>query len=236
VRLFIGIPWQDSGSDHRTESFDAVMRHLALIFPGVDIATHASGHTPFNLAACRNGLASEAFHGGYDVMLLCDADLVLDPHAAHAAVLAALEDSQLGKPRMHLPFDILRALTPGGRRMVLDGADPDEAPAIDEFDWSVGGAIVCRPEVWWSVGGQDERFRGWGGEDTAFSCVASTLLGGLVRHIGAANHLWHPITVDQTSPEYIANFALLGRYGEAKGDSDAIWALINEHTKERTRP
>jgi hypothetical protein len=230
VRLFIGLPWQDSGDPHRRESFEFVSAHLARIFPGVDIATHASGHTPFNLAACRNGLASEAMFGGYDVMLLCDADLILDPDGAHAAVNAAMSETRSG---LHLPFHSYRALTPKGRRMVLDGAAPDTAPAIAEFDWSVGGAMVCRPDTWWLLGGQDERFQGWGGEDTAFYCASLTLLSNYTRHQGTAYHLWHPSNQDPEDPHYIANFKLLDRYGEAKDDRAAMQGLINEHTQER---
>jgi len=84
-----------------------------------------------------------------------------------------------------------------------------------------GGSIVLRRDVFTAFGGWDERFRGWGGEDDAFthrierSRIACTELDS-----APALHLWHPRPSEATfgQPHYAANRRLVEEYA---GYSDA---------------
>ena len=82
----------------------------------------------------------------------------------------------------------------------------------------MGGAYVCQPRAWDSLGGQDERFTGWGNEDTAFSLVADRLQRCHLRVHGTIYHLWHPYSEsrDPEHPEHRANEALFASYVEAE--------------------
>ncbi|QCK82219.1 hypothetical protein E5Z46_08125 [Geobacillus kaustophilus NBRC 102445] len=44
-----------------------------------------------------------------------------------------------------------------------------------------------------AVGGFDERFSAWGGEDDAFSSAVNTLCGHYKRLEHTIYHLWHPV-------------------------------------------
>jgi len=92
---------------------------------------------------------------------------------------------------------------------------------------STGGVLVIRPDAWALAGGMDERFTGWGCEDSAFLAAADTLLGPSVRHPAQIVHLWHP-TADTPGPGRDANYELLRRYRAAEGDVPAMRALIAE--------
>jgi glycosyltransferase involved in cell wall biosynthesis len=62
-----------------------------------------------------------------------------------------------------------------------------------EYPPLCGGAYVIRREVYERLGGQDERFFGWGGEDDAMSIKVARLCGRVARvHDSAAFHLHHP--------------------------------------------
>jgi hypothetical protein len=55
---------------------------------------------------------------------------------------------------------------------------------------SQGGSTLVRKEVYWKIGGHDESFRGWGGEDLEFLERLKTqklFRGGMFP----ALHLWH---------------------------------------------
>lgn len=55
------------------------------------------------------------------------------------------------------------------------------------------GIVALRAEVWDDVGGMDERFEGWGAEDTAFKAVLFALYpDGRGDGVGEAWALWHP--------------------------------------------
>lgn len=74
----------------------------------------------------------------------------------------------------------------------------------------------------------DERFDGWGFEDTAFASAVRTFLGPIQYHKGTVNHLWHPSAVRTKSEQYLRNKDLCGRYIAAEGVSEKIRAIQRE--------
>jgi hypothetical protein len=204
MKILVAIPWRDNGDRHRQESLDFVVEHLYRA-TGCPIDLVDGDQEGFSLAAARNA----AMRREADVVVVCDADTVVEQEPLAAAiVMAAASD------RVILPFTLYRALGPEGRLAVLSGITPRAVPEIGRLDWSVGGVQVARPDVWWALGGQDERFTGWGCEDTAFNLAADRLGRSHVRVPGEIHHLWHPVTWRTTDPSYAANAALLQRYAQ----------------------
>jgi hypothetical protein len=78
-----------------------------------------------------------------------------------------------------------------------------------------GGLFVIHRDAYLQLGGFDERFVGWGGEDDAMT-VKLRRAGIALSEIGdePALHLWHPRSRDSTlgQPSYDANRALLADY------------------------
>lgn len=93
-----------------------------------------------------------------------------------------------------------------------------------------GGLIIVTRHAFDTVGGLDERFRGWGGEDTMLQCVLVSKFG--VRKKGNQNliHLWHPRPIIDGKPvlkgKIGRNVALLERYQDARN-----LTLLGNHTK-----
>lgn len=77
------------------------------------------------------------------------------------------------------------------------------------------GMFMIRREAFFSLGGWDERFVGWGGEDDALSYkVQHARLSCFEADKVPALHLWHPRPADGPAhhPQYAGNLQLLRRY------------------------
>jgi hypothetical protein len=126
-----------------------------------------------------------------------------------------------------LPYTEARLLTQDGSEHVHLGTDPDKARIWHSNPNSVGGCVVVSYETWRAVGGWDERFIGWGFEDTAFWAAVDTLFG-TVRHEGTLFDLWHLDKRGIGSPQWQTGMALCDRYTDVRGDPAAMRAQIGE--------
>jgi len=125
-----------------------------------------------------------------------DADLVIN-----AATLTACYDWCSSEFEAVKPYDQLVDLTPEESRSVLDGDWNFKASrnglqqnreGIGEYVCFCGGIFLMRRGVYEELGGLDERFLGWGGEDDAMTAKLSRL----AKHCAVARnriayHLWH---------------------------------------------
>jgi hypothetical protein len=71
----------------------------------------------------------------------------------------------------------------------------------------------------------DERFTGWGCEDTALEAATSTLCGPTQRVRQDAIHMWHSWQGKTAHPD---NNPLWERYGQARGDTEAMRSILTE--------
>ena len=188
-------------------------------------------HGPFSAAAARNEAARLA--GAWDVAVIADADVFIEPELITAAVERAAET---GHPVW--PFEAWQGLTRAASERVLVGAAPPDLASVEEVvpdSWA--GAFAVPRAAWEALGGYDERFRGWGWEDVAFAHAAHALVGG-ERLAGSAWHLWHPRSPERNpkDPGYRANRALGERYLAAlrSGSREPIETLLAEARAVRT--
>ena len=218
--VYVAIPWRDGGDLSRKRNVRYIARHLKRGLRAEINYVDGTGEI-FSLPAARNQACENAAKGGYKAFVVCDADTVLDIPTILESIKTTIETN-----RIVLPFTLFRALNIVRSRMVLNGADVHKQPDIASFDWSVGGAYVSTPEAWAAMRGQDERFTGWGCEDTAFAFAAEQLGMPCLRVEGQLNHLWHPSSLlkDEEHPAYIFNAALLQRYYHEPVDK-----MIEEH-------
>ncbi|MEU0937602.1 galactosyltransferase-related protein [Embleya sp. NPDC005971] len=228
VNTVVVLPWRAVGPA-RVRNHGHVRAYLRDHLPHATHLDADSGHEPFSRAGSRNlGIRVAADHGA-DIVVLCDADTLPDPDALHAAIEGAADG------RLHLPYTWYRGLSEDGTAAYLSGAPLADCATELTMTGSTGGVLVARPDAWALAGGMDERFTGWGCEDTAFLAAADTLLGHSVRHPAQIVHLWHP-KADGPSAGRDANYALLGRYRAAEGDPPAMRALIDERREAQRCP
>ncbi len=161
-----------------------------------------------------------------DVLLLVDADMVVPAEALFAAIEAVGQGAA-----MVVPFRRLVGLNGPASELVVTGRSPFGPWGPDQIalEWdrrSTGGMNLIRREVFDQVGGFDERFAGWGGEDAAFASAVGTLAGPVEWIAATGVHLWHPHSPDRGSYRTVANMALARRYEKAWDDPAAMTELI----------
>jgi hypothetical protein len=221
VRVAAVIPWR-GGQPDRERHHQTVRAHLRDLLPDAWHIDADSGHQPFSRAGSRNHGVRLAQDVGAEVVVLCDADTLPE----REPLLAAIDGAHDGL--LHLPYRLFKGFSPKGTAAFLSGTPAHQCGVELQTEWSTGGVMVIRPDAWWRMGGSDERFRGWGFEDTATRVAADALLGPTVRHDGTIYHLWHPTARNPASPLFKANEALMRRYAEAEGNPDAVRAIVAE--------
>lgn len=152
-----------------------------------------------------------------NVLAFSDADILIGTTLDQALVLCE-RDFALAKPYVRLA-DLSKAETGALRRRELESVTVDPRrpgrESIGEAIVLCGGLFAIRRDAFAHIGGFDERFIGWGGEDDAMTIkVERTRLSCVELDNEVALHLWHPrprsVTVRQ--PHYAQNRALLDDY------------------------
>lgn len=222
MQVTVVIPWR-GGQVDRERHHRIVSDHLRAILPDAPLLSVDSGDDPFSRAASRNAGVRLAQDTGAEIVVIADADTIVEPGPLQEAITAAHSDGLL-----HLPYTHYRGLSEQGTRDYIAGSMPDECDVELAHEWATGGVLVITPAAWWQAGGMDERFVGFGHEDVAFRIAADTLLGPTVRHPGTITHLWHPKAMGLGTPQHAANGQLCERYNAANANPDAMRALLAE--------
>lgn len=216
MKLAIVIPWREQAS--RRYAKHLVLSWYEENFPGAALYLPDTDHDPFNLAACRNAGVRRA--SGHDVVVVNDADTIPEKAALQSAIEAAYWTRVV-----HLPYTEYRSLRLDGTSEYLRGTELIDCDHI-VVPGACSGVFVTTPETWWTHGGQDEKFRGWGFEDAAWYMAHKTLLGSEpARHSGRVYALHHESAVKE-GPQYEANAARCYRYQQAEGDIDKMHDLV----------
>lgn len=142
----------------------------------------ASG--PFSCAAARNSAAACA--GNWAVAVLADADSIVAPAQLEQA-LAIARDTD----RLVVCHDRWVNVDPDEHDAFLASGVLRWRPDREIYKLTVGAILVVPRAVWDTVGGYDERFRGYGYADTAFHRACEILTGEPIRLHGSVFHLSH---------------------------------------------
>jgi GT2 family glycosyltransferase len=182
-------------------AFPAEAKRLFVFNPG-----------PFNKSWGFNVGARQSDRG---LLLFADADLLLAPKALVQAV-------RLCRSRVAAanPFDRLTDLDETESAQICAGSSAPDWTRSDgrntrrdnEVLNFCGGAFMIRRDVFLALGGFDERFLGWGGEDDAMAFKLKRSGQALGQVEGStAQHLWHAQDDSTTfaQPHYSNNLAIL---------------------------
>lgn len=194
-KVSILIPFRSDG-DHRQRLWD----HCRTIWQNTDyelVEGHDSGVGPFSAAEAFNDAAARATG---DYLILFGADHIPDVHRVEWAV----EHLANGAPWVPL-YAETAGLTRNDTHAILHGYDPQKVPVSQVAPFCTA-IIGIRSDHWIKF---DERFQGWGGEDTAWRMTLESIYGPAPEPAGRLLCLWHEAAPrDQQQ----ANFALIGEY------------------------
>lgn len=209
VPLAVCIPWWDTGCPWRQASAEWTEKYWR------DLGVPVVYGTGESRSAARNDAARTAIGQGAEVLVFTDADTIVPAHQLWAAAHLARESDRLVPAYVtHVRMD--RASTTRRLRQDPGRSLPRRGR---EVQGSASGCIAISAGSYIAVGGHDERFIAWGGEDRAFQYACDTLLGPGERIHGRSFHLWHPPSESarKGDPGRAENVALALRYKEAAG-------------------
>ena len=209
---------------------------------------------PFSKAAAVNN-AFRKSRG--DIIVILDADALLPAEIIEFCAARLRRDRHAGVRTWYVPYaHLFRLRRPTTERLLESDpchplwiSSPPPAWDIDSKDGSgpinIYGAMcqIMPREAFETIGGMDEEFVGWGGEDVSTFYALCTLWGPVQYTDNDILHLWHPSVISsqvgaswqvkmwngQTQPG--VNNELGGRYARANGDPVAMRALIDEGRK-----
>lgn len=162
-----------------------------------------------------------------DVLVVHDADVILDL----AALRAAVDVVESGTVPWAIPHrDVYRLSERATDRFYVTGELPEQ-PELVRWPYigvEGGGAVVLRRETYDRVP-IDPRFLGWGDEDVCWGWALRTIYGEPWRSTARLVHLWHPHAAPgaQRSPRWESD-TLRRRYRAAQVDVDRMRALVSE--------
>lgn len=202
--IFVLIPFRtDNG--HRARLWEWVRARWADIDVPVIVGTD-DGVGPFNVAQALNRAAAEALEMGALGFVVLGADAIPDADA-----IADAEELLNRWPWAPL-FSETAELSAVATEHVLAGGleHAIERDITDLFGYCTA-ALAVRADVWADIGGYDERFAGWGCEDTAHRFALQTLhpIPPEAGRTGRVYVLWHP---KAPRDRFDANRALLDEY------------------------
>lgn len=214
--LAICIPWR---TDHewRETVFDFI--HARWQETGYEICVGTDRpedlDKPLNVSRLLNNARAQT---NADVLVVASADHLPNPAAVARAAAAA---SGHGWAPV---FTATAGISKRATLALLSGR------VLDPVRYITGEAPFCtallavRADVWDEIDGWDERFYGWGCEDTAFRLVLDTLYPHPPELPPERTFaLWHAAA---SRDRFDANVALLGEYIGCGDDKDAIRDLI----------
>lgn len=197
-------------------------------FPDWELFEGSGPDGPFCRSHAINEAAAKA--GDWDVAVIIDADVLLDPQAVRSAVdLAVATDS------MTLAYH---------RRVLLDGPGTDKIVSGFRGNWESLGrqcpdrydacssAVIVTRKLWDAVGGFDERFVGWGWEDVAFRVACETASGREMTKIASTCwHLFHITSSGNNRSEstFQKNKSLGDRYSAARFNREVMTEILSGH-------
>lgn len=233
MKAVIIVPWRP-GVAEREDSWRFTRRWWERFGYPIFEVEHA-GPEPFNRAWCLNEGARRAWP--WDVALMIDADVLEDrDEQVTQAVITAWETGSFT-----VGHTAGRDLDEKGTKWVLDRQAFDWHKRVSEVREVCDSRVnAIRVDLFERLGGFDERFRGWGHEDVAFTAAAQLAGGPIQRVAGSSWHLYHAPMLPQSKPtaEWQAGRTLAQRYLAAVDQGwDAVQEILDERADgERFRP
>jgi hypothetical protein len=184
MKIGLVIPWRPTPT--RLKPLEAVLEWYKENLPDVEIFYSDRPGEFWNASASRNDGVKKAQEAHCDVVILNDADTLPEIKPLLEAIEQCQTDGMIHNPyRLCKYFDMDMSL------LIYSGIDKNILRHT-YYTEANGGVWVCTPETWWSVGGMDEKFKQWGGEDTAFELAHNVIKGTkLIKHDGTIYCLGH---------------------------------------------
>lgn len=189
MKMGIIIPWRRT--DSRASAFTKTIARLSDQFPDSTIYCADKPGERFSSSGARNRGCLEAIQDDCDILLVVDADMLLEKEAVEKAIEKA---ERFGS--VCLPYNSLSRMNLELSTSLINNEVSFEEIKTDsrgEITLSqIGGAYVMTSSTFLRLNGWDERFVGWGFEDDAFAAAHMAIVGKTLDKVqGYAATFYH---------------------------------------------
>jgi lipopolysaccharide biosynthesis glycosyltransferase len=207
----------------RDRNLNWIINFYKKIFPNVEICVGISTDELFNRSRAINLAAKQATR---DIFVIADGDVFCEPEVIKDSI------KHLETSPWIIPFRKIVRISEANSRKLVE-AEPTWPLEISDYETIhtpepnyLGGLNVITRDHFMAVGGFDERFMGWGGEDDAFSCAVNTLCGPFKRLWHTIYHLWHPVVGYDNNPNGNNNLMTRELYYQANNDKEKMRQVL----------
>jgi len=193
--MSILIPFRDTGD--RSNQLEWLQKRWELLFPEAEVIIESDdGKDPFSKTIAVNKCYKKATS---DILAIVDADVWIDPEILKNAA----EKIRKNKTPWVRPCGTVYRLKKSFTMNLIEFSPDIPFPKTREEDCeritpTVGLVCVFSKKQFEEVGGMDERFRGWGWEDTAWNTSLDGIFGKAEIWDNVVYHLWHPRSYSDT--------------------------------------
>ncbi len=184
MELSILFPISQTLPNDRQTNFDFIKSHYIDMFPNSEIVIGIddSNSKEFCKSRAVNNAAKAA---SKDILLIADIDMYINKES----ILKSIEIIQ--EYGWIIPYDNLIKLNEEQTMLLIhENIYPSLVDGY-KFHLRGGGLQIVQKHVFNFVGGYDERFVGWGGEDTSFCASVDCLYKTGYKILDKAYHLYH---------------------------------------------
>jgi len=218
----------------RARHLDWTVSNYRKLFPGAEIVISRDTGVGWD-TFCKSRMINEGVaKARNNNLLITDIDVVFQKDI----ILEALEEVE--KHSMIIPMNELWWLSRQGTERVLNSKR--ELKVSNDMVLKKEKRVLYRPNGWhvmtkdsfYEAGGYDERFVGWGGEDSCFIRACVTMSSKpFLRKEAVAYHLWHPVDNRRHKKRDRRSGVLIQKYIEAFGKKDRMTAILNKRGEAR---
>lgn len=216
-----------SDNGPRDAAFNWIKKFYKRSMPEAEICIGEDNSELFNRSKAINNAFKKSTR---NIIVVADNDTIYDP----ALILKSIK--LLDENAWVVPFhNVLNISEENSKKIYESKAKwPLRVKVKDyrfkDFSRWAGKLNVLPRKSFKKVGGFDERFEGWGCEDSAFSLSVNAVCGKFKRLDTDVYHLWHPYVGTKGNPKHDDNNKLLKQYQKAKTKED-MKKLIQERGK-----
>jgi hypothetical protein len=173
MKLGIVIPWRPQPT--RIAAFHRTVEEISDAFPDASIYFSDTESERFNRSASRNRGCRFAIKDGCDVLLVIDADVILEKEAVENSIRVASESGIVSLPCLRWSR-LDEKLSTSLLNKELSAEEIRRSGVGSATQSEIGGSWVLSSSTFLRLNGWDERFVGWGFEDNAFEEAHRVLL------------------------------------------------------------
>lgn len=222
MRISALLPYKP-GNGERDEIFKFVKKRYEELMPNIELCIGIDNSEYFNKSRAVNKAARQATG---EVFIIVDTDVIFNINLIDIII------SNIDNFPWIIPFSNgYRLNAQATQRILKEAVTSNISISLSEVEDNcvIKGALmnVMKRECFEKIGGMDERFEGWGGEDEALAYTLETICGTHGRLNEDIYHLRHPCA-NVNNNYYLRNFALYARYANAMSDINKMMEIINE--------